>query len=449
MKVDAHCAFDKGFDVKMMEAMQDDWTMVPIMRNLHAFDWVCPDGHRRYQSPSGPCKECGKETVQDILWRAKKSPQSTSYCFDSTLHFQYFGQYKAKQEGDLVETMSLQGSCFMMTRAKYWELDICDEAHGSWGQQGTEVACKTWLSGGRVIVNKLTWYAHMFRTQGGDFGFPYPQSGKQVEGARQYSRALFLDGKWTKATRPLSWLINKFDPPYWKKGIIYYTDNILEPTIAEAARAQLKKVSEEKGLPIVSASLQPLDFGAQSIHLPLQRGYLAMFRQQLAALEASKADIIFFCEHDVLYHPSHFDFVPLKRNVFYYNVNVWKVRAEDGLSIRVNECVQVSGLCGWREELIKHYRERVEMVETHGYPHGLGFEPGSRNEYALRDGTPATFEHKYAREYWESELPNVDIRHKTNLTLNRWDQTRFRHRERDCAGWTEAWEVPGWGKVTF
>src|SRR3989344_8523412 len=49
MKCDAHCSFDKGFDIKMLEAIKghDNWTMVPIMKNLHAFDWVCPDGHRR------------------------------------------------------------------------------------------------------------------------------------------------------------------------------------------------------------------------------------------------------------------------------------------------------------------------------------------------------------------------------------------------------------------
>jgi len=55
MKIDAHCAFDKGFDVGMLQAFKevgDDVTMAPLMRNLHAFDWVCPDGHRRYQDPS-------------------------------------------------------------------------------------------------------------------------------------------------------------------------------------------------------------------------------------------------------------------------------------------------------------------------------------------------------------------------------------------------------------
>jgi len=214
MKVDAHCSFDQGFDVKMMNAMQDDITMVPVMRNLHAFDWVCEEGHRRYQSPSGVCTECGKPTTQDVVWIAKNNPASTSYRFDKDLHFQYFNEYKKKQKGDLVETMSLQGSCFMVTRKKYFELDLCDEKHGSWGQQGTEVACKTWLSGGRCIVNKKTWYAHMFRTQGGDFGFPYPNPG--VEKARQYSRKLWLENKWDKAVHPLSWLVEKFAPvPDW------------------------------------------------------------------------------------------------------------------------------------------------------------------------------------------------------------------------------------------
>lgn len=219
MKVDAHCAFDEGFDVKMMSDMQDDYTMVPIMRNLHVFDWVCEDGHRRYQSPSGPCEECGKETFKDVVWVAKTNPQSTSYCFDTELHFQYFGEYKKRQEGDLVETMSLQGSCFMLTRKKYWELGICDEEFGSWGAQGTEVACKTWLSGGKCIVNKKTWYAHLFRTQGGDFGFPYKQDNKQISKARKKSQQLFLDNTWPQQKLPLSWLIARFAPvPYWHDG---------------------------------------------------------------------------------------------------------------------------------------------------------------------------------------------------------------------------------------
>ncbi len=104
----------------------------------------------------------------------------------------------------------------MMTREKYWELNICDETWGSWGQQGSEVGIKTWLSGGRVVVNQRTSYAHAFRTQGGDWGFPYPLSGNQVEHARNMCKDLFLNNKWDKQIYPLSWLIEKFKPvPDW------------------------------------------------------------------------------------------------------------------------------------------------------------------------------------------------------------------------------------------
>lgn len=227
-KVDAHCAFDKNWDKKMLKAFEttgDDVTMVSIMRNHHAFDWVCKNGHRRYQSPSGVCTECGEPTERDVVWIAKKRPESYSYRFDHTLHFQYFREHKHSQkfkkerETGLTETMSLQGSLFMMTKDRYFALDIDDEQFGSWGAQGTTVACKTWLSGGKCIVNHNTWYSHLFRTQGGDFSFPYKQDNKQVGNARKRSQKLFLDNTWEQQIYPLSWLVERFKPvPGWHDG---------------------------------------------------------------------------------------------------------------------------------------------------------------------------------------------------------------------------------------
>jgi glycosyltransferase involved in cell wall biosynthesis len=217
MKVDAHCAFDQGFDRKMLKKMEDDITMVPVMRNLHAFDWVCPEGHRRYQGPSGDCKECGKPTIMDVVWIAKKNPASTFYCFDKNLHFQYDNERGRTLKGDLTESMSIQGSAFMVTRQKYFELDLCSEDFYSWGQQGVEVACKTWLSGGRVLVNRNTWYAHMFRTQGGDFSFPYENKESLIQKNRELSKELFAGDSWDKAVHSFQWMIDKFNPPGWKQ----------------------------------------------------------------------------------------------------------------------------------------------------------------------------------------------------------------------------------------
>jgi len=104
----------------------------------------------------------------------------------------------------------------MMSKEKYFALNVCDENFGSWGSQGCEVACKTWLSGGRVLCNHKTYYAHAFRTQGGDWGFPYPISGRQIEHAKSMARDLFFNNKWPGQIRPLSWLVERFWPvPGW------------------------------------------------------------------------------------------------------------------------------------------------------------------------------------------------------------------------------------------
>lgn len=481
MKCDAHCAFDKGFDVKMLEAIKghDDWTMVPLMKNLHAFDWVCENGHRRYQGPSGPCQECGKETKRDVLWRAKASPNSISYCFDSTPHFQYFGEYPKRPEGqgDITESMSLQGSCWMLTRDKYHELNVCDENFGSWGSQGIEVAAKTWLSGGQVMCNHKTWYAHMFRTQGGDFGFPYSISGRDQEKAKSYARNLFFDNRWPQQVRPLSWLVEKFWPVKgWteadlaklktntfkfsgkdsapkpagseptedglsenrpKKGIIYYTDNQLDEKIAKPVRDQLAKISQEKNLPIVSASLKKMAYGVKNIYFPsMKRGYLAMFKQIMSALEHSQSEIIFFCEHDILYHPSHFDFTPPKKDRFYYNENVWKLDPKTGRALHY-DCKQVSGICVNRELALAHYRKRFELVEKNGYTMKMGFEPGTHHRKERVDDLTS--------ESWKSEFPNIDIRHGNNLSPTKWKKSQFRN-QKFTKGWkkSDIDHLPGW-----
>lgn len=468
MKCDAHCAFDKGFDVKMMADMQDDWTMVPVMRNLHAFNWKCKNGHTRYQGPSGVCKDCGEPTEKDVVWIAKTNPQSTSYCFDEEPHFQYFNDYKRRPNGDpdknggLTDSMSIQGSCFMLTRDKYWELNISDhEAFGSWGSQGIEVACKTWLSGGRVVINHHTWYAHMFRTQGGDFGFPYDNPGRRIDRAKKYAKELFFDNKWHLQTRPLSWMIERFWPiPGWSEemrakvkawplpatsikapkdltvGVLYYTDNELEEGFAKRVRDQIKdSVGDAK---IVSVSLKPIDFG-QNIVFNAERGKLTMHKQILAGLEALDTDIVFFVEHDVLYHPSHFKFRPTEKNVYYYNMNLWRVRQSDGFAVKFDH-KSLSQMCGFREKLLQEYGNRVNAIERRGFNrHGTkGYEPGTRN---IKHGG---FSDDIAEGYL-SEYPNIDVRHDKNLSASKWRPEDF-HDKRTCQNWVNSTvdRIEGW-----
>ena len=162
-----------------------------------------------------------------------------------------------------------------------------------------------------------------------------------------------------------------------------------------------------------------------------------MAKQILAGLEAMDTDVVFFCEHDVMYHPTHFDFIPPTRDVYYYNLNVWKLNAETGHAITYIT-KQLSGLCAYRDILVEHYRERVRRIETEGFSRKMGFEPGSHTRAERVDDRTS--------DVWHSEFPNVDIRHDKNLTQNRWSQSEFRN-PRSCQGWTESDRIPGWGKT--
>jgi glycosyltransferase involved in cell wall biosynthesis len=245
MKLDAHCMFDEGFDIKLMADIERDWMVVPRMYNLHAFDWECQKcGNRTYQN--GKPKECmlrdpadkfGENTFKNaacdnttefekvLVWRPRfeKGPKDFML-FDQTLHFQYWNTYKeAWQEyktrpmalPEIADQMCCIGACWMYDRERYWELGGLDEGHGSWGQMGAELACKNWLSGGRQVVNKKTWFAHLFRTHK-NFQFPYPcpDAGR----AREYSRDLWFNNKWPGQKYPLKWLVARFAPvPTWEK----------------------------------------------------------------------------------------------------------------------------------------------------------------------------------------------------------------------------------------
>lgn len=219
-----------------------------------------------------------------------------------------------------------------------------------------------------------------------------------------------------------------------KKGIVYYTENRLDGTpIGESVRKQLLRCAE--GMEIISVSLQPISFG-KNIVLPLTRSYLTMFTQILTGLVASSADIIFLCEHDVLYHPCHFKFNPPILTTYYYNQNNWKLNSENGQAL-FYYCKQTLGLCAYRELLIEHYEKRLARIKLDGkYEYSIGFEPGCHQP-------PRGIDYYKAIGYM-AEYPNIDIRHGRNLTQSRWSQDQFRDK-RTCQGWQMSDQIPGWG----
>jgi cephalosporin hydroxylase len=188
MKVDAHCAFDKGFDVKLVaDATDPSVTWVPRMYNLDVETWK-PKLHK----------------VTDYMYIRKDDFRADYYTGS-----EYRRTHSNPKLTD--DTMACMGPCWFMHKDRFFEQGGCDENHGSWGAMSVEVSMKAWLSGGSLKVNKKTWFAHAFRSHA-----PYHLSQKAVDIARNYSRDLWLNDKWDKATRKLQWVIDKFNPPTWE-----------------------------------------------------------------------------------------------------------------------------------------------------------------------------------------------------------------------------------------
>ena len=205
------------------------------------------------------------------------------------------------------------------------------------------------------------------------------------------------------------------------KEILYYTDNTLDGTLLnEESKSSILLA----GLPIVSVSLKPIDYGKNIVFYG-KRGHSTLYKQILLALVNSKADYVFFCEHDVLYHPSHFDFVPPRDDVYYYNGNVWKHRLRDKKTIGY-DCKWLSQLCANRELLITHYKKRLQMIEEG--KKAWGFEPGTGQSRRVD---------KVKAESWYSEYSCIDIRHGKNATgTKRMSPDEFNDKK-NCQNWRE------------
>ena len=225
------------------------------------------------------------------------------------------------------------------------------------------------------------------------------------------------------------------------KQVLYYTDNRL----AEPIFSVCQRFIVESGLPIVSVSLKPLDFGQNIVVKGRDPSYPTMVLQILTGLQASTADYVSLAEHDVLYSPSHWDFTPPRDDTYYYNYNCVRWDYPTDRVVSYQELTSLSQLCASRTLLLGHYtarwawiqeRELEDSVGEPGWARKLGYEPGLKK---TRNGG---FKDEPSGRF-RSELPNVDIRHPGTYSPPKVTLDSFKH---PPTGWMESTidEVPGW-----
>jgi outer membrane receptor protein involved in Fe transport len=116
---------------------------------------------------------------------------------------------RRKDRADVLldETMVIQGSFYMMHREHWNSIGPLDESnYGPFTQEGIEIALKTWLGGGKVMVEKQAWYAHKHRS----FGRVVSPRGVDVRRGNAYSRDYWLNNRWEGRKHDLAWLIQRF-----------------------------------------------------------------------------------------------------------------------------------------------------------------------------------------------------------------------------------------------
>lgn len=141
MKTDAHCVFGPGFDRILLENIEDNWVVIPRRYKLDVEKWEVTDEKPTDYDKLIIMESRNKFHGQEWLSRTKKNRKLM-----------------------IDETMSFQGSCYLMSR-KWWDTigDMQEEGYGTFAMEPVEIAMETFVHGGKCMVNKKTWYAHKHR----------------------------------------------------------------------------------------------------------------------------------------------------------------------------------------------------------------------------------------------------------------------------------------------
>jgi len=142
MRADEHCMFAKGFDRVLTESCEPNWIVTARRYFLDPVKWE--------RMPDRPV-DCEKLVIQG---RFKFAGQ------------RWNSRARELKHEPIIESMAMQGSMWVMP-LKWWEDVIGElqtEGYGPLYQDSHEMVFKTWQKGGKLMINKGTWFAHKHRS---------------------------------------------------------------------------------------------------------------------------------------------------------------------------------------------------------------------------------------------------------------------------------------------
>lgn len=199
MKLDAHCSVSEGFDEVLQAQCDGDWIVVPRRDRLDAEQW---------------CKqETGKPPIDaHFLSYPFERPGDGSCGLHGTI---WKSRAATRTHILLDEEMSSQGSCWFMSRGHWNRLGEMDyRSYGNFVNEFQELGLKTWLGGGKVMVNKSCQYLHLHK--GKTYGRGYPLTKHEQQRGSDFTTRYWMLDQWAERVHNLRWLIERFAPvPTW------------------------------------------------------------------------------------------------------------------------------------------------------------------------------------------------------------------------------------------
>jgi hypothetical protein len=204
MKLDEHCLMDESWDTKLIADCEDEMVVVPRRYRLDAEKWeVIEDGR----------------PPVDYMYIAY--PYQRPYDRKCGLYGGQIDKKRYNERKDILvdDTMSWQGSCYFLKRDYWFRLlhPLDDANYGTFNHEAQEIGFKVQLSGGRLVVNKKTFYAHYHKGKNGKgYGFSREQYRKHEtdkEKARRFCMNYWLTTR--DYEHDFGWLIDKFNPDGW------------------------------------------------------------------------------------------------------------------------------------------------------------------------------------------------------------------------------------------
>ena len=161
-KSDAHCAFSKGFDEVLKENMEDDWVVTPRFKIIKQ-DW------------SIQMKD-GQEEFYDYFYLSCPFTDPRGLRFKAGGHWPELTKQRLESHPSLDESPQMHGSGWFINRGYF--LSVLRFPETDWDGHAQEpiwLGLRNWLKGGKLMVNKKAWYAHLHQNSN-ERGYPEDRS---------------------------------------------------------------------------------------------------------------------------------------------------------------------------------------------------------------------------------------------------------------------------------